>query len=412
MAKRITALLVCALLLLTMIMPAYASFSERGDYTNIGRYSFCFDTDEALLIYNDDGFSYPHDDIWVGSKLYIPIYCDFDGDIATMAQISEMKAGVVYKANRFVTDVRIVDGAAVNPAELDSGAYACISFTEDYIDIVGTGFICSLVITIDGVAQQISRISFNDTLKNYVEDLHHGSVYTAQKPTVFRTDRFEGEAVFDFGGGVRYTTHVAKDSRYYLNLDRSKIDALEEKYKKVYTEVYDFRGEHDTFARTGTLQIPINLDSFKPKKNAKTQVYVYKYSGGMLYSVNPEALSFNSNTKTLTINTATLETYVLSAQALLPELDEDDDDIIKTDFARDDTKEPAIKEPEMQAPPQSPGYSDADNPTSGGGSILTANPSAQNPSTSDDSSPLLALFGLAAALVVGSYTKGRGGRGH
>ena len=393
MAKRISALFLCAVLMLVLSSPAYARFSEYGDYSTVGRYGFAFDTDDALLIWGDEVHSYPHDDIWVGTKMYVPIYCDFDGDFATKAQLDYMKAGITYKANRFVESVTIIDGAAENPAELEPGAYARITFTEEYLDVVRAGFTCSLVITVDGVAQQRTRVSFADSLKNRVESLTSGSVYTVYKPTVFSTERFTGEAVFDFGNKIRYTTHVAKDSRYYLSLDRTPIAAIAEQYKKVYTEVYDFRGDHDTFIRGGKLQIPINVDSFKAKKGAKTTVYVYTYDNGRLYSVDPATLSYSSNTGLLTIDTLTLETYVLSAQALLPELSEEDDDIIKTDFAKDETAEPPVEEPPTQLP------DNADNPISGGGSILTSNAAAQNPSTSDNMSPMPALVGLAGALA-------------
>jgi hypothetical protein len=389
-ARRFFAAVLCAALVLLMQTGAFASFYESGDYSSsVGPYEFRFEPDDAVLVYYGEGFYYPYDDVWVGSELYVPVYCDEDDELATMEQVEEADAGVTYKATRMVDGVELVDVPEDFNELLDPGVYARVTFSDDYPEISGTSMDVKLILTVDGVADQDTMAAFRDELKNPVVDLHRNSAYTATRPTVFRTDRYSGEAVFDFGDNIHYNAVVERDSRYFMKLDRSEIVSLSQMYKKAYLEYYDFVGEHDGSLRDGEIEIPVDREDFRPKRNAQPQIYVYRYTNGNLTAMDASEVSFDSRLDVVKIKTNDPETYILAAEPLLEEVDESPNEILKVGYQENENAEPPLEPSAPEAPPEDPGIppppvqGDADNPATGGDDINVTNQGSENPSTSD-----------------------------
>jgi hypothetical protein len=122
-------------------------------------------------------------------------------------------------------------------------------------------------------------------------------------------------------------------------------------------------------------------------------------------------MSFDANRDILTIFTASLDTYVLSAQALLSEVDETIDDIIRSGYApsphdAEPPMEPPV-DPDTPVPGPPPDWGGNNNPITGGDTLFASNQAAANPPTSDTRVfwPAAALGIASLAVVIGGAMK-------
>lgn len=401
MGKRIAAFALAAVLVMSLQLPVFAiGWAEEGDYsaTTIG---YGFITDESVLVYQKNAELDPeYDQIYTGSVLYVPIgfYDEEDDDEgrATAKQIKDDNVTVSYKAvsgANYVENVIIVDGKKEKIDELQSGAYAKVEFSPTYTGS-GYGYVdLKLVLNINKVAYQDTEAELICNVRNWVVSVRDNSVYGAQVSTRFEVDdRYDGEATFDMGNGIRYTAKVKRGATYVINLDKSPNYNIDLMYPDAYLEFYNFRGNLDTFASTGKLEIPIKKASFKSPDGPR--VYAYEVRGDVLYAIDSSGASYNSRTSVLTINTRTLGEYVLSNTKLKQAVEEDADDTFQSGYADDPAEQSAGQggAPAAGAAVTPKTAAPAAAQTSNTTIINATNKSGENPLTAD------APAGRAAAL--------------
>jgi hypothetical protein len=419
MFKRLFPALICIAVVFSVQTVCHARFTDFGGWSREGNvHRFMFDTRGAVLVYSDaeyDNFSYPIGGgrgIRPGSALYIPILTDNpdenrDSDVATIAnlRLSSERVTLSHRATRFVVRAEIYDVGA-NEAErfgLSPGAHLRVEFSPTLESVSHASFSAQFVLVFNGIADQQTMIRIEDFLLNRDVTISSNSVHSVLSPTVFiTTSRYSGEAVFDFGDGIRYSTHVGRESRHYLALDTSPIQSVQDMSRRTHMRFYSFPGDFNTFERVGTLEIPIDREAFRARRNDPTRVFVYKYTSGSLTAIDPSELSFDSERDVLTIRTRTLENYVLSAAALLREVDESADNIIQSGYAPDPTREPPAEPGAVPGPPPEIPDANFQNPETGGRDINATNQAANNPNTSDNRVlwPFIALCALSAAVLL------------
>lgn len=438
MRKTGALLLLCAVFCLCFPPDASAAagFSDVGSYTDT-KNQYYFDTDEVVLVYNNEAETDPdYDKIWAGSDLYVPVYVYPDRsnqeEIATDKLIKSDSVTVSAKVThgaQYIGDVTLVDGKKRKLDDLPAGIYARIPFTGDYANLGKTSVTMRLVLLVNGLSYQETRVTLNCTLQNRVENIITNSVFSAKKPAQFKAGKgYNGDAAFDFGDNIRYTARVTAGKSYYLNLQRTPNKAIADMYPDAHLEFYNFMGKEDSFASSGKLEIPVKRDQFKDK-NGAASIFAYRVDGDNLTALEKGDITFNSKTDKLTIYTDSLESYVLSNQALMKTVNPNNDNILKSGYAQtasgqitesSDTAEPGTsgntntKNSGASSSAPAPAQSAAENvptPTAAaasnandnvgtGLSISAGNKSADNPSTADISLLPLAFSGLLCGAVL------------
>lgn len=347
------ALLLCLLLTLSAFADKGWGFSDYDGFSETST-QYWFSIDHSLLVFSkevNDDFDYK-DSIYSGSDLFVPVFaCDYALDdpeerIATEKQIKDDNVKLSYKVlqgSTYVDNVSLVSGKKEKLKGLPAGMYAKIEFADTYLPLLKNRVQIRLVLSVNGVSYQEASATYSCYIYNRSETISKNSVYGALVPTQFKvTGRYKGEATFDFGDDIRYTSKVAPNERYYLNLDRTVDPAMKDTYKGAYLEAYDFKGTHDTFAEVGTLEIPINKAKFKEKKTS-AQVYAYAVEKNTLTALTGKQISYNPKTGKVSIKTKTLGTYILSSRALMQSVpDSKEEDILRFGYASDPNDEPGI----------------------------------------------------------------------
>lgn len=340
--RKLFSLLTCAALVVGLCMPAFArtGFYDIGTYTPTER-EYSLMTDDAVLIYQKgiiDEYDW-EDGVFAGSELFVPIgmWSDSGDDvIISDRQRKDDLVDVSYKAvtgGQFIEEISVVEGRKMKLEGLGGGMYARVKFTDYYPKLTGTRIVLRLVLSVNNVAYQTTRVNFECTLVNRVEKIDSNSVYGAKTPTQFKVfNSYNGEATFDFGAGVRYTGKVKAAQSLYLNLSREANASIAAMYPKTYMESYNFRGDYDGFSTVGKLEIAINKDKFKTKGNVH-QMYAYEVVAGDLFAIDGTQAAYDSARKILTINTDSLGEYVLSAQPLMRTVDEHETDFFRSGYA-------------------------------------------------------------------------------
>ncbi|MDR2933549.1 MAG: hypothetical protein LBV27_10655, partial [Oscillospiraceae bacterium] len=181
-------------------------------------------------------------------------------------------------------------------------------------------------------------------------------------------------------------------------------------------EFYNFQGDRDTFASTGTLQIPITRSKFTPKKSNSAQVFAYEIVGDRLTALDERSVSFDGKKNILSLKTRTLGNYVLSSTALLKDVDDETENILYTGYATSST-DSADESSQTSAASTTPTGTGTQQSASAGQTsyindnvntglaINAANVSADNPLTGDSFAPqvttlLIVSAGVSALLVL------------
>jgi hypothetical protein len=249
-----------------------------------------------VLVFNRQVDLYPYFDspFLAGSDLYIPITVtdtaapETGTVLATDRDIKNDNVSVSYKilvGAEYVDTVTMVSGQKEKLDDLPAGMYAKIELADTFMPLERSQLSIRLVLSVNGVSYQRTATTINCDLRNRLENVERSSIYGAIRPMQFRiSPRYNGDASFDFGNDIRYTAKVAANKRYYLNLDRNEKENFAEAYPGAYLEYYDFRGNNDTFASMGSLEIPVDTGSFKESKTA-TELYVYEVLGDRLSSL-------------------------------------------------------------------------------------------------------------------------------
>lgn len=347
MLKRVICGALAAFLSAMLTVSALAwgtGFTDYGGYSETAvEYSFL--VEDSVMVYNkqvDPDFTYL-DQVWAGSDLYIPIGAwdtskdDSSEAIATEKQIKNDNVHVSYKALQgydYVDNVSIVSGKKEKLPGIPSGMLAKVEFTDTFLPLEKSRVSVRLTLSVNGVGFQDTAITYNADIQNRVEQISRNSIYSALIPAQFKvSSNYFGEASFDFGGNIRYTSRVSGSQKYYLNLDRSPNPSLAEMYPDTYLEYYHFKGDNATFSTVGKLEIPINKAKFKEKKTT-AQVYVYRVEGDRLQALTKDTVTYNAKTGKITLQTKSLDNYVLSSRALLRDVNSSsEEDILRSGYA-------------------------------------------------------------------------------
>jgi len=333
--------------------PTGGGFSEQGGFTDTNP-AYYFNTDLVYLVYNKELDDDPDfTEIYTGSDIYIAIYRYYDQDgkddqdaIATAKQIKEDNIQVQYKGIKgaqYIDNVTIVDGKKEKITGLPAGSYAKVDFSDKYAGTSSTDIQLRMVLSMNKVSYQETRIMLEGELTNRLEYIDDDSVYGAMVPTRYRVQGwYTGYATFDMGDGVKYTARVAKGARYSIDFSRDVDYDIDMMYPDANMEFYNFRGNNDTFASVGALTIPINEKVFKDADSGQPRVYAYEIleSGG-LRALGSDSAGYDSKKKILTINAKTLGSYVLSNQKLKQTVDSEANDTFQSGYAADEEVEPA-----------------------------------------------------------------------
>lgn len=414
--KRILSFAVAAAVCLALQVTAfgYGFMGDEGEWSD-SKVPFRFMNEKAVMVSNGDVDDDPYyGEAWPGASIYIPIAViggsGDDGANASAKEIKDNKVAVAYKATMgdpYVDSVTVVEGKKEKIQDLPAGMYAKVQLTDTYTREGSVPIRVNLVLSVNKLSYPKTEITLDMRMINRQVEIHRNTVYTAHTPTQFKVrSSYNGSATFDFGDDVRYNAKVTKKSLYYLNLDKNPNTAIANMYPDAYLEFYNFVGDRDTFANNGTLEIPVNRSKFTPRRSTNTQVFVYEIKNDTLVALDESTLSFDKKTDTLTLKTKTLKNYVLSNQALMKTVDNDEDNVIYTGYAQPESA--SSQETATQQTGTSSSQSGASQASSGtaqtstindnvntGISINANNRSADNPPTSDG--PLRSVLLLAAA---------------
>ena len=358
MIKKFLSCMMCAALCIGLTTPALArgtGFSDVGGYSD-SKMEYTFMVEDSIMVFSKDAdpdFTYL-DEVYSGSSLYVPIgVCDTTANdpvevVATDKNIKNDSVQLSYKVLQgydYVSNVTLVSGKKEKITGLPAGSYAKVEFTNDYLPLTKTRVSVRLVLSVNGVSYQDTGVTYNCNLLNRSENISKNSVYGALVPSQFKvSSNYRGEATFDFGNNIKYTGRVLPGRKYYLNLDRTVNLALDEMYPDAYMEFYNFKGDNDTFASVGKLEIPVNKAKFKEKKT-QSQVYAYELVGDRLTALTKNDLTYDSQAGKLILETQTLGSYVLSSRALMKNIsDSSEEDILRSGYADDLDDEPEALE--------------------------------------------------------------------
>lgn len=417
MKKPATALLGLALAL-ALTVSAHAA---KTGFLGVGNYSesnasYGFETMGTEVVFNGEIVYNDYDEIYPGSTIYIPIHKqdeDWNTSHAGEKDIKSDKVEISHKAlknGKYIESVTIVDGKKEKITGLDSGAYAKIKVSDEYSSTGETIVDLKLVLSVNRISYQETEVNLAFGMENRKVLIDSSTVYGAQLPTLFEAaSRFNGEVTFDMGGGIRYTAWVRQRTEYVVDYSPAVNEAISEMYPDGYLQFHNFRGDKDTFANTGKLELPIDKNKFKGT-DGKPTVFAYQINGQNLTALGGDTVSYDSKTSILTIRTKTLGEYVLSSRSLMRQVEAGDDEaVLQTGYAA----EQVPSQPQSQIPPQSQAPSTPQTPPTslpttpapapaptGTGGINASNVSGNNPLTGEN--PCLPL--AMTALLLGGAT--------
>jgi hypothetical protein len=350
--KRLFALALSLLLCLTLPVAAFAR--EYRGFSTIGNYSgssaaFGFEPDATVMVYNNELYDEPdYEEIWPGADIYVPVYLLGAEDIApaTDKDIKNYTVSISWKSTasgRYIDDVTLVNGKKAKIDGLESDIYAKIEVNNAFTGNTAMLIQVDLVLSVNRVSYPETLTTLKFDLVNREVNIDRDTVYAAQSPTQFYAMRhYGGNATFDFGDKILYNATVKKATRYYLHLDRTEQEDIASRYPDAHLEFYNFQGTRDSFHAKGKLQIPIVRSKFTAKGESKAKVFVYQIDGDKLLALDEKTISFDSKKNILTINTKSLEQYVLSSQPLHKQIAQgEDDSVLYTGYATDDVSEPS-----------------------------------------------------------------------
>lgn len=435
--KKLSALLL-AVLLIVVLLPVSALAAKTG-FLGVGGYSesnasYGFEVNGTEIVYNGELDYNGYDEVYPGSVFYIPIYKqdeDYNTAQATDKQIKTDKVEVSYKAlknGKYIESVTIVDAKKEKITGLESGVYAKIQVSDDaphgetIVDL-------KVVLSVNRISYQETEFNLAFGMENRTVTIDSSSVYGAQLPTRFEVEnRFNGEVTFDMGGGVRYSVWVRQKNEYIIDYSNEVNEEISDMYPDGYLQFHNFKGDKDTFAHVGKLELPIDKSKFKGT-DGKTTVFAYQISGRNLTALGSDVASYDSKIGTLTIRASALGEYVLSSRSLMRQVDPSaEENILQTGYAAEtpssepqttgtatQTPAPSVPSTPPTSVPSAPTF--PENPATGGdsdttastvstaptapvpvpmstGSINASNVSTENPLTGDSAPVALAVTAL------------------
>lgn len=347
MLKKIISVILAALLCTPVIASAdimYYGFEDAGGTTETTN-AYYFETFEAVLVENNEAYTeFDYEDIYAGGYILLPLMVYAGNNKSPVPVTDKMikndKLSFSYKVMRglqYVDELTVVDGKKLKLPDVPAGAYIKIPFINEY-PIEGKETVSiQFVLAVNGVTYQYTQATLNCRVKSYMTNIRRNSVYGAKTPSLFKVDsRYSGEATFDFGDEIKYTAKVKKNGVYFLNLSRGSNADIAAMYPGVYLDFYSFTGKRNTFSSTGKLEIPVDISKLS-KKGVSPSLYVYRVDGSTLTSLSTGVVSFDSKAGKLTVNTKTLDSYVLSNQPLGRTVTAAESDILKSGYASSTT---------------------------------------------------------------------------
>ena len=332
MKKRIIAITLAVAMLLSFSASAAGNtgFSGDGWYTDTAN-MYYFETFNTFSLMNKEVDDYPDfDEIRPGTDIYLPLYVlpdDGDEDIPVTDKMVKNDnvtvSAKVISGGDYVGQIELVDTKKLKLKDLPNGMHIKIPLGYNYDKTGRTSVEVRLKISVNNRTYSDTEIAFRCVLQSEADEISHNSVYGAKQPSLFKaTSNYNGEATFDFGNDIKFTGKVKAGSTYLLNLSREPVMDLKAMYPDAWLDFYIFLGTAKTFSSIGYIEIPVNLSSIS-KKSQQPELYVYYIKDSALYSLGPDAISFDSKTNKLYIKAQMLGSYVLSDRALLRQITPD-----------------------------------------------------------------------------------------
>lgn len=343
MLKKIISVILAVLLCTPVIASAEAlfyGFEDAGGTTETTN-AYYLEVYEAVLVENNETYTkFDYEGIYAGGYILLPLKVYVGTSKSPVPVTDKMikndKLSFSYKVMRgtqYVDELTIVDGKKLKLPDVPAGAYVKIPFKNEYPMEGRTTISIQFVLAVNGITYQYTQTTLNCRVKSYVTNIRRNSVYGAKSPSLFKVDsRYSGEATFDFGDEIKYTAKVKKNGVYFLNLSREPNADIVAMYPGAYLDFYSFIGKQNTFSSTGKLEIPIDISKLG-KKGEPPSLYVYRIDGSTLTSLSTGVVAFDGKAGKLTVNTKTLDSYVLSNQPLGRTVTAAESDIIKSGYA-------------------------------------------------------------------------------
>lgn len=358
--KKLLPSILATTMALTMGVSAFADVSfgdstnDKADWPtnfNFGGQLTLVRDDEALDLGSGSDV-----DMMPGDTLYLPLEYEYTPELVPGASKVESeqqiykgqingkwKTYLSEKTNGLVKDAELYR-AGKNDDDLEQGGvYVKVDLTDSYNSVKDTKVKFSVCVKDSSSKNQTNKATVSGDFVqrnsgNYV-DFDWSNIVDG--PMVWEVDKGDsGEAEFHFDGGVTYTVKMYSGEKVLLNLNRDFNKSIANDFD-ADMEFYNFKGNSDSFGRSGVLSIPAAKDS-----------YVYEEEDGKLVEISS---TYNKKTESLEIKTRELGSYVVSDKKLdlskqeeeVPEKEqpsnkpsqENKDEICDTDTSKNETTE-------------------------------------------------------------------------
>lgn len=319
--KKLLPSILATTMALTMGVSAFADVSF-GDSTNDkADWPVNFNFGGQLTLVRDDEAldlgSGSDVDMMPGDTLYLPLEYEYTPELVPGASKVESqqqiykgqingkwKTYLSEKTNGLVKDAELYR-AGKNDDDLEQGGvYVKVDLTDSYNSVKDTKVKFSVCVKDSSSKNQTNKATVSGDFVqrnsgNYVEfDWSN----TVDGPMVWEVDKGDsGEAEFHFDGGVTYTVKMYSGEKVLLNLSRDFNKSIANDFD-ADLEFYNFKGNSDSFGRSGILAIPAAKDS-----------YIYEEKDGKLEEISS---TYNKKTESLEIKTRELGSYIVSDKKL------------------------------------------------------------------------------------------------
>lgn len=268
-----------------------------------------------------------------GDDLYFPIMKTADDN--NYANVIDKNWSINIKANDFVEKASFYTleenknkpwGGTVSAAE-DGYVFVKVEIADDYDNLDSSTVNFYMYLANNKTKKQSNRVDvkygFDNIVENYVDFDFTNDADHAAKWVVKKNEK--GRAVFDFDDGVYFSVNMVSEEKVILNLSQAYDKDIDREYNEYDADLsfYNFKGDNDSFIKTGELFIP----------SAKENKYIYEVIDGELVEVDAE---YNSaykvanvgSKKGYVIETKELGYYVVADEELIvsdEDIDLDDD---------------------------------------------------------------------------------------
>jgi len=389
--KKLLVVFFALAIMLAMPLTAAAVFLGTNEFTDSpsGRFAFGEESESYFVfggVIDDDMDLF---EMRPGSAIFIPLIMEEDnGDyfIPNERQVRDANITLSYGVTRgeqLVQSVEIIDSRRDRITDMDPGMYVRIQLANHPSGVGAQDIRVRLALNVNRVFFPYSELEIEMRMVNRAVTLDRETVYGAQTPTLFEAaSDFSGQVSFDMGGGVRFTGWVNPQQQVLIDYTSEAIGAIADAHPGATLLFRRFLGGGANFSGNGTLEIPVNPQSFVGESGSP-ELFVYQIFRGSynLVEIPESALHLDIAAGRLSIQASSLGEYVISNQPLQASIASD------TGILQGGTTE-AVEIP-ADAPPDGP-------------EINVANTGAENPQTGKrtNAMPMEGAISIAIAAFI------------